>query len=171
MSQPTAGGMCRLKRLGRFPKYRPRCVQVFKQQESPKFLTGRVDSDFAGCLTTRKSTSSTQLIHGNHLLRSSATTQSVQALSSGEAEFHALVNGGSVGLGGVSMLRDLNTSKVLELQTDSSAAKGICKRRGIGKVRHLHAPVLWIQGKVASKEIMTKKSTAKRIPRKLGPKS
>ena len=89
MSQPTAGGMCRLKRLGRFLKSKPRCAQVFKQQESPKFLTGRVDSDFAGCLTTRKSTSSTQLIHGNHLLRSSATTQSVQALSSGEAEFHA----------------------------------------------------------------------------------
>ena len=44
-----------------------------------------------------------------------------------------MVKGGSEGLGGVSMLSDLNTSKVLELQTDPSAAKGICKRRGIGK--------------------------------------
>ena len=109
MSQPTAGAMCRLKRLGRFLKYRPRCVQVFKQQEPPKFLTCRVDSDFAGCLTTRKSTSTTQLLHESHSLRSSAATQSVQALSSGEAEFHALVKGGSFCLGGVSMLKDLNT--------------------------------------------------------------
>ena len=76
MSQPTAGAMNRLKRLGRFLKYRPRCVQVFRTQESPKYLTTRGDSDFAGCLATRKSTSSTQLIHGKHLLRSSATTQS-----------------------------------------------------------------------------------------------
>ena len=112
MSQPTAGAMCRLKRLGRFLKYRPRCVQVFKQLEPSKFLTCRVDSDFAGCLTTRKSTSSTQLIHGNHLLRSSATTQSVKAPSSVEAEFHAFVKGGSGGLGGVSVWKDRNASTV-----------------------------------------------------------
>ena len=59
------------------------------------------------------------------------------------------------------MLKDLNRSKVLELQTDSSAAKGICKRRGIGKIKHVHTPLLWIQGKVASKEIMTNKIDGK----------
>ena len=68
------------------------------------------------------------------------------------------------------MLRDLNTSKVLELQTDSSAAKGICKRRGIGKIRHLHTPLLWIQGKVASKEIMTKKIDGKTNTADIGTK-
>ena len=68
------------------------------------------------------------------------------------------------------MLKDLNTSKVLELQTDSSAAKGICKRRGIGKIRHLHTPLLWIQGKVASKEIMTKKIDGKTNSADIGTK-
>ena len=68
------------------------------------------------------------------------------------------------------MLKDLNTSKVLELQTDSSAAKGICKRRGIGKIRHLHTPLLWIQGKVASKEIMTKKIDSKTNSADIGTK-
>ena len=33
----------------------------------------------------------------------------------------------------------------MELGTDSSAAKGICLRRGIGKLRHLDTQYLWVQ--------------------------
>ena len=67
-------------------------------------------------------------------------------------------------------MKYLNTSKVLELQTDSSAAKGICKRRGIGKIRHLHTPLLWIQSKIASKEILTKKIDGKTNSADIGTK-
>ena len=41
----------------------------------------------------------------------------------------------------------------LELSLDSSAAKGICHRRGAGKVKHLEVKQLWLQEKVMSKEI------------------
>jgi hypothetical protein len=39
------------------------------------------------------------------------------------------------------------------IYADSSAAIGICKRSGIGRVRHLAVGQLWIQEKVRSGEI------------------
>ena len=63
------------------------------------------DSDHAGCLRTRKSTSN--LFYGSLMQRSTSTTQGVIASGSGESEFHALVKGTSAGLAAVSMLEDL----------------------------------------------------------------
>ena len=37
--------------------------------------------------------------------------------------------------------------------TDSSAAKGIASRRGLGKVRHVEVNQLWVQEKVADGSI------------------
>ena len=32
--------------------------------------------------------------------------------------------------------------------TDATAAIGICRRRGLGKIRHLHVADLWVQDRV-----------------------
>ena len=70
----------------------------------------------------------------------------MQALSSGEAEFVAVVKAGSMALGVRSLLRDMGLDlKKLVLHTDSSAALGMCKRAGLGRVRHLDTRVLWLQ--------------------------
>ena len=37
----------------------------------------------------------------------------------------------------------------VELVTDSSAAKGVAMRRGLGKVRHIELCELWLQDQVA----------------------
>ena len=63
------------------------------------------DSDHAGCLKTRQSTSSSKL-YGSHMLRSTSTTQGVISPSSGESECYALVKGTSPGLGAVSMFKN-----------------------------------------------------------------
>ena len=39
------------------------------------------------------------------------------------------------------------------LKTDSSAAKGIANRTGLGKVRHVEVARLWLQDKVRNSEI------------------
>ena len=83
-------------------------------------------------------------------MKSSVSHQSVIALSSGEAEFAATVKGSSVGLGIVALGRDLGEVLPLRVHTDSTAAKGITGRKGIGKIRHLHTPLLWVQHKVAN---------------------
>ena len=37
---------------------------------------------------------------------------------------------------------------MIELETDSSAAKGIAMRKGVGKVKHLETRTLWVQDQV-----------------------
>ena len=41
--------------------------------------------------------------------------------------------------------------------TDSSSAKSIMERRGAGRIRHPHCPMLWLQERVDSGEIRTEK--------------
>ena len=41
-----------------------------------------------------------------------------------------------------------------EVIIDSSAAKGIASRRGLGKVRHIEVHQLWLQDKVQKKEVL-----------------
>ena len=88
---------------------------------------------------------------GNHLLKSWSLTQRVISLSSGEAEYYAIVKGASVGLGLKAMLSELNVDTDLTLKTDASAAVGISMRRGLGKVRHIDVTQLWVQEKIAQK--------------------
>ena len=90
-------------------------------------------------------------MYGDHLLKSWSLTQSVISLSSGEAEYYAIVKGASVGLGLKAMLGELNVDTDLTLKTDASAAVGISMRRGLGKVRHIDVTQLWVQEKIAQK--------------------
>ena len=101
---------------------------------------------------------------GSHLIKSWSSTQAIIALSSGEAEFYALVKCGPVALGNRNMLSDLGVKTKIRISTDASAAKGITARRGAGKARHIEVSQLWIQDKVRSGEIsMRKVSTAENI--------
>ena len=86
---------------------------------------------------------------GQHMIKSWSSTQSVIALSSGEAEYYSMVKGGSVGLGVQAMLREIGITIGLVLKCDASAAVGIVMRRGLGKVRHIDLSQLWLQEKVA----------------------
>ena len=93
-------------RVARYWLGHGRLIQEFARQvEEPSHVVVFTDSDHVGWLKTRKSTSSSKLLYGSHILRSTSTTQ-VIAPSSGESEFYALVKGTSPGLGAVSMLND-----------------------------------------------------------------
>ena len=98
---------------------------------------------------------------GKHVVKTWSSTQSVIALSSGEAEYYGLVIGGSVGLGFQSMLGDLGIYRGLKLKTDASAAKGIANRRGLGKLRHIEVNQLWLQDKVAKGDLEVEKVDGK----------
>ena len=124
----------------------------YRYQARPGEITAWTDSDFAGCMKSRKSTSAGVIMLGTHLIKTWSTNQAVIALSSGEAEYYSLVRAGSVALGMESLLRDLgmqDTGKIA-LHTDASAAIGISNRIGIGKVRHIEVNQLWLQEKVAA---------------------
>ena len=82
---------------------------------------------------------------GKHVIRTWSATQRVIALSSGEAEFYGMVKGGAEAMGTRSILEDLGIARKIRLSEDSSAAKGIADRTGLGKVRHIEVNQLWIQ--------------------------
>ena len=51
------------------------------------------------------------------------------------------------------MAADFGLQFGLDLETDSSAAKGVAARRGVGKIRHLHTPLLWLQRHVTGRKL------------------
>ena len=105
------------------------------------------------------------------LLKSWSRTQGSLALSSGEAEFYAMLKGIMEALGMRSLLADLGVSVSLEVMTDSSAAKGTASRIGIGKIKHLDVGWLWIQDLVRKGEVTLKKINGKVNPVDLTNKS
>ena len=90
-------------------------------------------------------------------------------MSSGESEFAALTKGASVALG-LRSIRDFGAVVSLTLHTDSSTAKSISGRRGVGKIRHLHTPLLWLQQKVTARELAVAKIEGQRNRSDLGTK-
>ena len=93
------------------------------------------------------------MIFGKHCIRSNSNTQSDIALSSGESEFYGAVKAASVGLGAVAMAADVGIRVELELRMDSTAGKAISERQGLGRTRRIAARFLWIQQRVARKDL------------------
>ena len=157
MSKPREGDLTRLQRLGRYVAQHPRLIQRFAPQGHTRFLDVWVDTDYAGCKETRRSTNGGVITLGSHVLKTWSNTQTTVALSSGEAEYYGMVKGGSMALGVRSMLADMGIKVEIRIRTDASAAKGIASRRGLGKIRHIEVHQLWLQEKVSRGEIQVMK--------------
>ena len=153
MSSPRNGDWAALKRVVRYLVGRPRLVWRFVWQEPPKFLSVFSDSNWAGCHDTRKSTSGASIMHGSHLVKAYSRTQSNIALSSGEAEFYALVSGSSEALGVVAMTEDFGDKLDAFMYADASAAIGVAGREGLGRIRHLDTQSLWLQQALRKKRL------------------
>ncbi|CAE7384883.1 unnamed protein product, partial [Symbiodinium microadriaticum] len=115
------------------------------------------DSNFANDKATRRSLSSGQLYVNGALAFSFVRSQKVVTTSSGEAELVALTQ--TVGeavllrkaLAFLEGVRDVDVELVA--RTDSSVARAIAARSGVGRVKHLATSCLWLQGWVARKEL------------------
>ena len=119
------------------------------------------DSDHAGCVRTRKSTSGGMVRWGTHVLKWWSKTQPTIALSSGEAELAAIVRSTSEGLGMLSIMEEFGITRKLVIKSDAVAAIGIVKRQGLGRVRHLAVADLWIQQKAKEGSIHFQKLPGK----------
>jgi len=128
-------------------------VQHIKKQPNTNYIEVWVDTDFAGCKRTRKSTSGGMIMIGGHMIKCWSKTQNIIALSSGEAEYYGMVQGASIAMGIRSMLADMGVHMKIRLRTDATAAKGIASRRGLGKIRHIEVHQLWLQEKVNNQDI------------------
>ena len=94
---------------------------------------------------------------GGHCVKTWASTQAVVALSSGESEYYGLVKAGCSAIGLRALCGDMRMQCGVKFLTDSTAARGICLRRGVGKVRHMDVQLLWLQERVQSGELRLEK--------------
>ena len=119
-----------------------------------------VDSDWAGCHDTRRSTSGVSLFVLGANILSHSRTQATVALSSGEAELYAIGSGTADALFVRSLVEE---SKIFQkanlcIFTDSNVGKSIASRFGASrKTKHVELRYLYVQELVASGMVRVKK--------------
>ena len=67
-------------------------------------------------------------------------------------EFYAMSSGGAHGIHSKNIFSDLKVEVIVRLETDSTSEYGICRRRGVGRLRHLHTKELVELGRVPSED-------------------
>ena len=146
MSEPEHQDWERLERLAGYLKTYPRLVYKYAWQKAGP-LNAATDSDWAGCIATRKSTSGGYVTRGGHCIKAWAKTQAIIALSTAEAELLACEKGSTELMGMGSTAEDFGTKEEMTLKVDATACHAIVSRTGVGRVRHLDVRRLWIQEK------------------------
>ena len=157
MSAPTVGAMKVCKHLVSylqgvsehsigFASGEPGVGCVAQSRDNPHVLELFTDADWSGDKTTRRSTSSNVIMHNGHTLCTASRTQKSVSLSSCESEFNAYVSG-MTDLVYVSSALTFLTGSDPERHTflDSSSARQLVCRQGVGRVRHLSGKLLWVQ--------------------------
>ena len=80
------------------------------------------------------------------MLRHMSCYQTLVALLGGGVECYALIRGASTNLGIKSHYQDCTIEVQIQIYRDSSAARSVAKRRGIGgRLRQLQTRHLWLQ--------------------------
>jgi hypothetical protein len=153
MAVPRQGDWEAMKRFGRYLLLKPRATIFYGWQAEPTELVAFSDTDWAGCKTSRKSTSGGVILHGSHVIRSWSRMQNLVAMSSAEAELYGTVRASCELLGVRSLARDYGRWAKGRLYADASAALGIIHRLGLGKLRHIDTSALWVQQAARSKLI------------------
>ncbi|CAJ1410911.1 unnamed protein product [Effrenium voratum] len=152
----TENDWLRLKRAVRYLVKHPYLKKVFYEQDLavPQIVA------WSGDPVTRRSTTGTVVKNGEHTLMVKATTQKVVALCSTEAEYYGMCRTATLGefMRGVAEFWTGET-KPLTLKVDSSAAKAMAERRGVGRTRHVQARFLWLQMRVVERNVDKVKGT------------
>ena len=165
MGRPMQGDWSKLKRIGRYLVGKPRLVSKFGWQAPVSVVTTYTDSDWAGCTKTGRSTSGGIVTIGSHVIKTYSKQQRTIALSSAEAELHALVAASAETIGIVALLKDMGCVATGDVYSDSSAALGIAQRQGMGKLRHVRTQALWVQdvrieGRLSYKKVLGSRNPA-----------
>ena len=74
MSRPTESSWRKLTRVAKYLIHRPRMVLDYLWQEEVSELSTYSDANWAGCVTTRKSTSDGAVMAGTHLIKTWSNT-------------------------------------------------------------------------------------------------
>ena len=160
MAKPTKGSWRAVKKVARYLIGRRNVVWNYEWQNEVTQCYVASDSDWGGSLRDRKSTSGGAWMLGSHCMKTWSATQGPWALSSGEAELYAMVEAVTRAKGLVSLSHELGfegLQSVIQLGTDSSAAKSFVYKRGLGRMRHVEIRDLWLQREVREGRLRVEK--------------
>ena len=155
LQQPTSADQQKLKYLLRYFKGTTHDKQVIrptvKLTEATHDLNVYVDSVWAGCVHTRKSTTGFSITFLGATISYGSRTQATIALSSAEAELYAINTGATEAVHFQNLLTDLLNNKAnIKIHADSSSGKSIATRIGTGKkTKHVELKHLFLQQLVA----------------------
>ena len=152
LKNPTSLSMQALIRVVRYLNGTMDYGIKFSPEGSMEALEVYSDTDWANCKKTRKSTACGVYMAGGCLLSSYSRKLSMICLSSAEAEFNGGVGATSEALFFKQILDFFGLPMKVRVWMDSSAARGIIQRQGVGRVRHLEAKSLWIQDGLKEKK-------------------
>ena len=95
----------------------------------------------------------------------------VRAFRSGEAELYGIVDGSARGIFTKHMYERMGRTINIDVETDSTAAIGMCSRTGVGKTRHIQVRWLWIQDAIRDKAVRLRKVRSTENEADMGPKT
>ena len=173
VKSPTLESLAKLKHLLRYivgtkqSVLRLRPSQMRADWRCTLDIACYVDSDWAGCSRTRKSTSgSTVQVLDCDVIHSSRT-QATVALSSGEAELYAIGQGVNEALFVKNLVLEAEFARRVQIvaYTDSTAGKSMATRFGAGKrTKHVELRYLYMQNLVQSGLLQVRKIGTKFNP-------
>ena len=145
MSDPTRAAKCMLKRLCKYYSEAPVLSWSFPYQEMPNEIRAVTDANWAGELEGLCSTSCGWIYFGDHLLETCSSTQQIVALSTAESEYISITKGAAHALEVRSAMVEYGMTFNVVCETDAWAGRAMATRRGVGRVRHFDARLLWLQ--------------------------
>ena len=162
---PRVCDMQNLKVLGRYLKGTANYGHVTKvstefMEEDTVYVQAYCDSDWAGDVESRKSTSGECLfVNGTMVESCSKTQEGAPATSSGEAELRSLTQCCKSAVFIKNLCQEDFGLKVdvPRVWCDSSAAIQAAKRLGVGKMRHVSVGHLYVREMVRSKQVIISK--------------
>ena len=157
MAKPTPGSLRDLKKVARYLWGTKHLALHLWRQTFPKCISTCVDSDFAGCRLTRRSTTGMVQMIGGHAVKHTSNLQGGTGLNVSECEYDGLTHGAAHGLGLRSYMADLGFEILLEILRDRPAARAFASRRGLGRQRHVQTRYLWLQERVAAGRLSIQK--------------
>ena len=146
-----------------------RYSNVFNKQSLIEVVT---DADWATDRTTRQSTSCALIFVNGNLVYFHARKQKAIALSSCESELVAAVGGLSEGVFLQNLLeRVLLLKPKMVIHMDSSSARAVLSKKGLGRTRHIQAGLLWVQRLPLETGLLIKAIDGKENPADVGTKA
>ena len=155
LAAPTFLDFRKAKRLGRYlAGTRHLGMAMSKDGAGFSEITCNVDANWANCTVTRKSTSGMVMNIGNKVIQTASKTQSVVAQSSAESELLAIHFGYLESCLAAAILQEITgTRPVVNICTDSSAARSITLKQGLCGIKHMDIKLLRLQDEVRLKRM------------------